>query len=72
MTSEEAITLANNRRCERTVRKKAMPAVTATANQKRTAIGSVKNSKTNVAQSNANAMAILKIHRPSLSAWRHA
>ena len=65
-TSDAAITLAKSSRWDKAVRKKTMPAVTAAANQKRSAIGSVKNRKMKVATSNANGPAMGAI-RPALS-----
>src|SRR4029453_6206495 len=57
-TSEQASTLEKRSRRDRSVTKEAIPAVTATANQKRTAIGSVQNNKTKVTPSGASALAI--------------
>jgi hypothetical protein len=57
-TSEQASTLEKRSRLDRSVTKEAIPAVTATANQKRTAIGSVQNNKTKVTPSGASALAI--------------
>src|ERR1044071_684257 len=53
-TREEAIRLAKSSRRDRNVRKETMLAVTATVNQKRTAIGSVQNNKTSVTLSSAS------------------
>ena len=47
-TSEEVITLAKSNRRVRNVTKETRAAVTARANQNRTAIGSVRNNKTSV------------------------
>ncbi len=57
-TSDATVTLAKSSRRDNAVRKKTMPAVTAVAKQKRTAIGSVRNRKTKVAASNPSAPAI--------------
>src|SRR6516165_5043595 len=57
-TSEEASTLEKRSRRDRSVTKETIPADTATANQKRTAIGSVQNNKTKVTPSSARALTI--------------
>ena len=56
-TTEEVTTLAKSNRRVRNTTREAIAAVTAMANQNRAAIGSVRNNKTSVATSSANALA---------------
>ena len=55
-TSEEVTTLAKSSRRDESVTKETMPAVTATENQNRTAIGSVQNNKMKAAPSSESAL----------------
>src|SRR5262249_43939088 len=55
-TSEEAITLAKSSRRDRSVMKETMPAVTATANQNRAAIGSVQSNKMDIVPRSTSAL----------------
>jgi hypothetical protein len=56
-TTEEVTTLAKSNRRVRNTTREAIATVTAMANQNRAAIGSVRNNKTSVATSSANALA---------------
>src|SRR6478736_9119801 len=56
-TSEKAKRLAKSNRCDRSVTKETMAAVTPTTNQKRAAIGSVQNNRASIALSDASVLA---------------
>src|SRR5262245_44868477 len=55
-TSEKATRLAKSNRCDRSVTKETMAAVTPTANQKRGVIGSVQNNRASIALSDVSVL----------------
>ena len=69
-TSEEVTTLAKSSRRDRSATKETMAAVTATANQNRTAICSVQNNRTSVTPSSASALATAITRRVPAPAWQ--